>query len=165
MELPVRILFLCTGNSCRSIIAEVLANQLGEGSLRAFSAGSDPTGEVNPRAIRVLEQHGFSAAGTSSKSWDAFRDSGFDVVISVCGNAEQHCPVWLGRGIRVHWGLEDPAKVEGDPVRVDAAFQATYQALKTRIEAFAALPLMNYSHHDLKDELVSIHRNGGRVTL
>lgn len=165
MKLPLQILFLCTGNSCRSVIAEALANQLGQQRLRAWSAGSAPTGQVNEHALAVLERHGIQTQGLHSQSWDDFRDRPLDVVITVCGNADAACPVWLGGGLRVHWGLDDPAEVTGDPQTVDQAFEETFRTLERRIKAVVALPLESLSHHQLREELEHIHRRDDSVAL
>jgi arsenate reductase len=166
MELPLRILFLCTGNSCRSIMAEALANHLGEGRLRAWSAGSHPTGVVNPRALAVLRTHDVPVGEPVSRSWQAFGQTPLDLVITVCDAAVgESCPLWLGATPKVHWGLPDPARVEGDPDTVDAAFEATFRELRTRIEALLALPLDTQAQHALQRELEAIHRRSEDVVF
>lgn len=131
-----KVLFLCTGNSARSIVAEVLLNALGDGSYRAFSAGSQPVGAVNPGALAVLRKHGHAVDGLRSKSWDEFSGSNageIDLVVTVCDNAAaESCPVWNGAPENLHWGLPDPARIEDDAERA-AAFETTYQALTDRI--------------------------------
>ncbi len=139
-----KVLVLCTGNSARSILGEMLFNHLGQGRIEAHSAGSKPGGTVNPVALETLEMHGVSCAGARSKSWDEFAAPGapeFDFIFTVCGNAAQEtCPVWPGHPATAHWGIPDPAHVEPIEAR-RVAFEAAYQLLKQRIEAFLALPL------------------------
>lgn len=133
------ILILCTGNSARSIIAEVLFNDLGQGRCRAFSAGSNPTGKVNPGALRVLQAHGHSIEQLQSKSWDVFSGTtapALDTVITVCDNAAgETCPVWNGAPEILHWGMPDPAGIVDESARA-AAFEETYAALRERISGF-----------------------------
>ena len=135
----MNILFLCTGNSARSVIAECLMTHLGAPNHRGYSAGSRPTGRVNPGAERVLARHGVAMDGVSSKTWDAFAEPGaqvMDAIVTVCDNAAgETCPVWPGHPAAAHWGLPDPAAVTGDEAAVDAAFEATYAVLAARIEA------------------------------
>lgn len=137
---PANVLFLCTGNSARSILAEALLNRLGEGRLQAFSAGSFPKGEVHPMALQLLGERGFRTDGLCSKSWDEFADPNaprIDHVITVCDNAAgETCPVWPGNPARAHWGLADPAAVEGAGQR--AAFEEAYHLLEVRIADFLA---------------------------
>lgn len=139
------ILVLCTGNSARSILGEALINRLGEGRCRGFSAGSFPKGQVNPGALRLLERRGYPIAGVRSKSWDEFTETGaprIDAVITVCDNAAgEICPIWPGQPVKAHWGLPDPADVQGDEATVDAAFEATYAALERRIERLVEIPI------------------------
>ena len=137
----MNILFLCTGNSCRSIIAEATFNALAPPSMRAMSAGSQPTGEVHPRSIALLKSKGIATEGYFSKSWDALSITP-DIVITVCGNASgETCPAYLGKVIRAHWGVEDPAKATGTQAEIEASFEHAYQILRKRIEAFLALPI------------------------
>ena len=137
------VLFLCTGNSARSVLAEVLLNELGEGEFRAFSAGSKPTGTVNPGAIRKLNREGHSTEGLTSKSWDVFSGADapeIDIVITVCDNAAgESCPVWNGAPVTAHWGIPDPAYFDDEEAR-DAAFDLAYTRLRWRIEKLLALP-------------------------
>ena len=134
-----KVLILCTGNSARSVIAEVLLNHLGSDDYQAFSAGSKPVGAVNPGAVRVLEAHDHSVAGLRFKSWDEFSGVDapkIDTVITVCDNAAaESCPVWNGSPQTLHWGLPDPAAVAEDAERA-AAFESTYAALRERILKF-----------------------------
>ena len=136
------VLFLCTGNSARSILAEALLNRLGEGRWRAFSAGSFPKGEVHPMALRLLDERGHPTEGLRSKSWDEFAVTDgprIDHVITVCDNAAgETCPIWPGNPARAHWGLADPAAVEGAGQR--AAFEDAYRLLEARIADFLARP-------------------------
>lgn len=137
----MNILFLCTGNSCRSILAEATFNALAPKGMHAMSAGSKPTGEVHPRSIALLKSKGIAAEGYFSKSWDNLPVTP-DVVVTVCGNAAgETCPAYLGSVIRAHWGVEDPAKATGTEVEINASFEHAYQVLHKRIEAFLALPL------------------------
>lgn len=136
----MNILFLCTGNSCRSILAEATFNHLAPAGMSAMSAGSQPTGEVHPRSIALLKCKGIATEGYFSKSWDSLPQTP-DIVITVCGNAAgETCPAYLGNVIRAHWGVDDPAKVTGTAAEIDASFEQAYQILRTRIEAFLALP-------------------------
>jgi arsenate reductase (thioredoxin) len=135
----MNILFLCTGNSCRSILAEATFNALAPASMRAISAGSKPTGEVHPRSIALLKSKGIATDGYYSKSWDNLPVTP-DIVITVCGNAAgETCPAYLGKVLRAHWGVDDPAKATGTDEEINANFEQAYQILRKRIEAFLAL--------------------------
>ncbi len=134
-HLPRKVLFLCTGNSCRSQLAEAIVNHEMGGSWRAFSAGTQPAGYVHPLALRALEEIGIRHQG-ESKSVDAFRNESFDLVITVCDDAAENCPVWLGKGRRVHIGFPDPAKAEGSEEVRYAAFQQARDAIRERVLAF-----------------------------
>lgn len=137
--LQVNVLFLCTGNSCRSILGEATFNHLAPAGFHAMSAGSKPTGTVHPRSLALLARDGISTEGYHSKSWDALPVTP-DVVITVCSNAAgEVCPAYLGAVMRAHWGVEDPAHVTGTGAEIDAAFVKAYGILRTRIEAFFAL--------------------------
>ena len=137
----MNVLFLCTGNSCRSILAEATFNHLAPEGWHAWSAGSKPTGFVHPRSLALLEREGVATRGLKSKSWNELPGPP-DVVITVCASAAgEACPAYLGRAVRAHWGVEDPAHVQGDDARITAAFNAAYRTLRARIEAFLALPL------------------------
>lgn len=130
------VLFLCTGNSCRSILAEATFNHLAPPGWRAMSAGSRPVGVVHPRALALLQHEGISIEGLSSKSWDDLAVTP-DLVVTVCGDAaNETCPAYLGPVRRAHWGVVDPAKVTGTDAEITAAFQTAYDLLRTRIEAF-----------------------------
>ncbi|WP_020167339.1 MULTISPECIES: arsenate reductase ArsC [Methylotenera] len=136
----MNILFLCTGNSCRSILAEATFNALAPAGMKAESAGSQPAGFVHPKSIALLISKGIATEGYFSKSWDSLPTTP-DIVITVCGNAaDETCPAYLGKVIRAHWGVEDPAKVTGADAGIDAAFEMTYSILRKRIEAFLKLP-------------------------
>jgi arsenate reductase len=157
---PRNVLVLCTGNSARSILGEVLFNRLGEGRVRAFSAGSKPAGAVNPGAVRLLQREGEDTAGLRSKSWSEFAQADappIDIVITVCGSAaSEACPVFPGRAVRAHWGLADPAAVTGSEAAVDEAFARTWALLGQRVEAFLALPFETMSDAELQRELNAI---------
>ncbi len=153
----LNILILCTGNSCRSILGEALINHMGNGRVKAYSAGSQPTGKVNPNALAILQEHDIATTDFSSQSWDEFNDQQIDIVISVCDNAANEvCPVHLGSALRAHWGLPDPAHVTGTDDQIKAAFVSTYTALQKRIKKMLALPLEKLSDQQLVDELNAI---------
>lgn len=143
----MNILFLCTGNSCRSILAEATFNALAPAGMRAISAGSHPAGTVHPRSLALLQREGIPTDGYFSKSWHDLPLTP-DIVITVCGNAAgETCPAYIGTAIRAHWGVEDPARASGTTVEIDAAFEQAYRTLRKRIEAFLALPLDYLSHN------------------
>jgi arsenate reductase len=150
--MPFNILVLCTGNSARSILGEMLFQHLGGGRVKAHSAGSKPGGTVNPVAIETLQKHGIPCAGSRSKSWDEFAVPGapeFDFIFTVCANAaNEACPVWPGHPTTAHWAIPDPAHIEPMEAR-RAAFEDAYQSLRKRIEAFLALPLETMSREEL----------------
>lgn len=142
----MHVLFLCTGNSCRSILAEATFNHLAPAGWHAMSAGSKPTGQVHPRSLALLAREGIATDGYHSKSWDNLPTTP-DIVISVCGNAAtETCPVYLGPVLRSHWGVDDPAHVTGTDAEIDAAFMRAYETLRARIEAFMKLPLDTLKH-------------------
>jgi len=137
----MNVLFLCTGNSCRSILGEATFNHLAPTGWRAMSAGSKPTGQVHPRSLALLAREGIPTDGYYSKSWDNLPATP-DIVITVCASAAgETCPAYLGPVLRTHWGVEDPAHATGTDEEIDAAFMKAYRILRTRIEAFLALPL------------------------
>ena len=151
----MNVLFLCTGNSCRSILGEATFNYLAPAGWQAMSAGSKPTGQLHPRSLALLAREGISTEGYYSKSWNDLPVTP-DIVLSVCGNAaNETCPAYLGPVLRSHWGVEDPAHVTGSEAEIDDAFMTAYHILRHRIEQFLALPL-NELQHDrerLKAEL------------
>jgi arsenate reductase len=163
MDRPYHVLFLCTGNSARSILAESLLNHWGRGTFRGFSAGSFPTGKVNPHALALLERMGIPADGARSKSWDEFAAPGapeLDFIITVCDNAAgEVCPVWPGQPMTAHWGVEDPAAATGSEVDVTNAFRQAFNALEHRIKAFTALPIASLEHLRLQQHLDEIGRS------
>jgi protein-tyrosine-phosphatase len=160
---PFNVLFLCTGNSARSILAEALLNHWGRGKFRAFSAGSFPTGRVNPFALDLLRRMGIDAADARSKSWDEFAALGappLHFVFTVCDNAAgEVCPVWPGQPMTAHWGVPDPAAVEGSDVDKAIAFRAAFNALEHRIKAFASLPFASLERIKLQAALDDIGRS------
>ena len=142
----MNVLFLCTGNSCRSILGEATFNHLAPEGWQAMSAGSNPTGQVHPRSIALLQREGIATEGYYSKSWENLPATP-DIVISVCGNAaNETCPAYLGPVLRTHWGVEDPAHATGTDEEIDASFMQAYKILRARIEAFFALPLNELQH-------------------
>jgi arsenate reductase len=137
----MNVLFLCTGNSCRSILGEATFNHLAPAGWAAMSAGSKPTGYVHPRSLALLAREGIATEGFYSKSWDDLPSTP-DIVISVCGSAAaETCPAYLGPVMRTHWGVDDPAHATGTEEEIDAAFMQAYRTLRARIEALLALPL------------------------
>ena len=154
------VLFLCTGNSARSVFGEALLNRLGEGRFRAFSAGSQPKGEVNPMTLDVLREAGYPTAGLRSKSWDEFAGPDapkMDFVFTVCDDAaEETCPIWPGQPMTAHWGIEDPAKAEGTEFQRRAAFQDAMRFMRNRITAFVNLPHASIDHLTLRGKLQGI---------
>jgi arsenate reductase len=163
-EQPRHVLFLCTGNSARSILAEVLMNTLGKGRFIAHSAGSFPTGRVNPFAIELLQKNGMPTDGLRSKSWDEFATPGapaLDYIFTVCDNAAgETCPVWPGQPVSAHWGVEDPAAVEGTDEEKRRAFVRALTTLQRRIELFLSLPHGKLDKLALRRQLDEIGRSG-----
>lgn len=157
----MNVLFLCTGNSCRSILGEATFNHLAPAGWHAMSAGSKPAGYVHPRSLALLAREGIRTEGYHSKSWENLPATP-DIVISVCGNAaNETCPAYLGTVLRSHWGVEDPAHVTGTDEEIDAAFVKAYSILRARIEAFLALSLEILKHDKaaLKAEMDKIAAN------
>ena len=154
------VLFLCTGNSARSILAEALLDRWGQGKFRGYSAGSHPTGKVNPLALAILERHDFSTEGLRSKAWDEFAVAGapqMDFVFTVCDNAANEvCPVWPGQPMTAHWGVADPAAVEGSKMEKIQAFREALRVLEKRIQAFVNLPVPLLDRIKLKQEIDQI---------
>lgn len=160
--MPTSVLFLCTGNSARSILAEAYLNHAGRGRFEAHSAGSQPTGKVNPFAVEVLREHGIAPAAPRSKNWNEFAGAGarpIDLIFTVCDNAAgEVCPVWPGRPISAHWGVPDPAAAAGDDGKKRDAFREAFDALKQRIDRLIALPVEQMSAAELKSRLDEIGR-------
>ena len=153
----LNILILCTGNSCRSILGEALINHLAKGRFKAFSAGSHPTGKVNPNALATLARNGLPTEGFTSQSWDEFDGLGIDIAITVCDQAAgEVCPVYLNSAIRAHWGLPDPAHVTGTEEEIAKAFQATFDALSIRINKMLALPIEDMTSAEITRALNEI---------
>jgi arsenate reductase (thioredoxin) len=165
MDRPFNVLFLCTGNSARSIMAEAILNKLGAGTFHAYSAGSQPKGEVNPRTIQLLDSLGYDTSGFRSKSWSQFAKPGapaLDFVFTVCDNAAgESCPVWPGQPMTAHWGIPDPAEADGLPAEIALAFKDAYRMLHQRIAVFTALPLRSLDQLSLQSRLKEIGRMEG----
>jgi len=160
---PLNVLFLCTQNSARSIMAECVLNRLGKGRFRAFSAGSHPRGEVNPIALELLRKEAYDVTRLRSKSWDEFAEAGapkLDFVFTVCDQAAgEVCPVWPGQPMTAHWGLPDPAKAEGNQAQKRLAFADCLRMLNQRIGIFVSLPIASLSRMSLQRRLDSIGRD------
>jgi arsenate reductase len=157
---PLNVLFLCTGNSARSIIAEAIMNREGRGRFRAWSAGSHPKGKVNPSTLRLLESLHYKTGDFRSKSWDEFEATGapqLDFVFTVCDDAAvEVCPIWPGQPMTAHWGLPDPAAATGSPAEIALAFAGTYRMLNNRITLFMNLPLASLDRLSLQRRLDEI---------
>ncbi len=162
------VLFLCTHNSARSVLAEAILNKFGEGKFRAYSAGSHPKSAPNPFALDKAEQLGFQRESFKSKSWDEFAIPGaphMDIIITVCDDAAgEVCPVWLGHPATAHWGFPDPSATEGDDVVKRAAFDATFHAIKHRIDLLINLPVEKLERLALANELKRIHRDAAETS-
>ena len=162
---PYNVLFLCTGNSARSIMAEAILNKLGAGKFRAFSAGSHPKGWVHPETLRLLQGLGYDTSRFRSKSWSEFVDPGaplLDFVFTVCDNAAgETCPVWPGQPMTAHWGVPDPAEANGTPAEIAFAFNDAYRMLFQRIGIFTSLPLRSLDQLSLQRKLREIGRSRG----
>jgi arsenate reductase (thioredoxin) len=162
---PFNVLFLCTGNSARSIMAEAILNKLGAGKFRAYSAGSQPKGQVNLHAIALLQDLGYDTVHFRSKSWGEFARPGappLDFVFTVCDNAAgEACPLWPGQPMTAHWGISDPAEVRGTSTEVALAFKDAYRMLHQRIGIFVALPLRSIDQLSLQKKLRDIGRIEG----
>lgn len=165
MDKSYNVLFLCTHNSARSVIAEAIMNRIGAGKFSAYSAGSQPRGAVNPNTLKLLDQLGYDTGGFSSKSWDEFAKPGapeIDFIFTVCDDAAgEVCPVWPGKPLTAHWGVADPSAVNGNELEVAMAFQESYRLLYRRIELFAALPIRGLDTMTLKARLREIGREEG----
>ena len=159
------VLFLCTGNSARSILAEAILNKTGAGRFCAYSAGSQPKGKVNPETLRLLQSLGYAVSGFRSKSWGEFAKPGapaFDFVFTVCDNAAgETCPVWPGQPMTAHWGVPDPAKAIGTPAEIALAFKEAYRMLNQRIGIFPTLPLRSLDQLSLQRKLDEIGSMAG----
>jgi arsenate reductase (thioredoxin) len=159
---PYAVLFLCTGNSARSIMAEAVLSRLGAGKFAAYSAGSQPKGEVNPHALHLLERFNYKIGNFRSKSWDEFAQAGapqLDFVITVCDNAAgEVCPIWPGQPMTAHWGVPDPAAVTGTDAEIAAAFADAYGRLSNRITIFVNLPFESLDRLSLQNRLDQIGR-------
>ncbi|MCF6204525.1 MAG: arsenate reductase ArsC [Methylococcaceae bacterium] len=153
----LNIFVICTGNSCRSVMGEALFNHLGQGRIKAFSAGSHPIGRINQDALATLKRHNLPTEGYQSQSWDDFTEQTMDIVITVCDNAAgETCPVYLDSAVKVHWGLVDPGHVKGTDEKIIAAFEETFSIIKQRINSMLALPLETMSPEKLTSELNAI---------
>lgn len=156
------VLFICTGNTARSVLAEAILNNEGSGKFRAYSAGSHPKGVVHPQTVRVLENLGYETSEFRSKNWDEFAKENapeMDFVFTVCDNAAgETCPVWIGHPMTAHWGVADPAAVIGNDAEVSHAFNEAYRQLRNRILAFANLPIASLDRMSLKKQLDEIGR-------
>jgi arsenate reductase len=159
-EQPYNVLFLCTGNSARSIMAEAILNKLGAGKFSAYSAGSQPKGQVHPETMRLLQSLGYAMSGLRSKSWHEFAKLGapaLDFAFTVCDNAAgETCPVWPGQPMTAHWGVPDPADAKGTEAEVALAFKDAYRMLHQRLGIFTALPLRSLDRLTLQNKLKEI---------
>ncbi len=169
-NVPKNVLILCTGNSARSIMAEAILNSLGQGRFRAFSAGSQPAGKVNPAALRQLESAGHPTSGLRSKSWDEFSGAmapRMDIVITVCDSAaKESCPLWHGAPVTAHWGIPDPAAVKGTDDDVRRAFDEAYRVLLHRMRMLVALPVGKLDRTNLQKELRAIaNSNSNSISI
>lgn len=163
------VLFLCTGNTARSVLAEGILRKDGAGRFQAFSAGSQPKGVVNPFALKVLESFGYPTEGFRSKSWDEFAGPGapsMDFVFTVCDSAAgEACPVWPGHPVTAHWGIEDPAAVEGSGIEKERAFVQAFKFMKNRITTFLSLPLASLDAVSLRTRLSEIGQAEGATAI
>jgi arsenate reductase (thioredoxin) len=159
---PFNVLFLCTGNSARSIIAEAILNKAGAGKFRAFSAGSQPKGRVHPETLQLLQRLGYDTSTFRSKSWSEFAEPGapvMDFVFTVCDNAAgEACPLWPGQPMTAHWGVPDPAEARGNPAEIALAFKDAYRMLNQRIGIFVALPIRSLDKLSLQKRVQEIGR-------
>jgi arsenate reductase len=162
---PYNVLFLCTGNSARSIMAEAILNKLGADKFRAYSAGSQPKGHIHPETARLLQGLNYDTSVFRSKSWTEFAKPGapsLDFVFTVCDNAAgETCPVWPGQPMTAHWGIPDPAEAKGNPAQIALAFKDAYRMLHQRIGIFAALPIRSLDQLSLQNKLHEIGRMQG----
>lgn len=160
MDRPYNVLFLCTGNSARSVLAEAILNRDGEGKFRAFSAGSQPKGEVHPQTLALLRKLNFDVSGFRSKSWNEFSRPDapqLDFIFTVCDNAAgEACPYWPGQPMTAHWGIPDPAAATGSEAEIALAFAEAYRMLSNRIAAFISLPIRSLDQLTLQQKLTNI---------
>lgn len=153
----MKILFVCTHNRCRSILSEAIANQNVRGLIEARSAGSQPAGEVHPLSLRYLQQRGYATDGLQSQSWDDFESYAPDLVITVCDSAAgESCPVYFSKSLKVHWGLEDPSKVEGSEEEKEQAFMACIDEIERRVARLATLAVEQHDRDSLRDALAAL---------
>ena len=161
-EQSYNVLFLCTGNSARSILAEAILNKAGQGRFHAYSAGSQPKGQIHPQTLQLLQDLSYDTRSFRSKSWSEFTEPGspiFDFVFTVCDNtAAETCPVWPGQPMTAHWGVPDPAEAKGSPAEVALAFKDAYRMLNQRIGVFMALPIRSLDQLALQRRLKEIGR-------
>lgn len=160
------VLFLCTGNSCRSILAEAYLNHISGGRFKAYSAGSHPTGEVNPRSLETLQRHGISTDGLHSKSWDGKELEGvkFDLVVTVCDNAAgEMCPIYPGAPVKVHWGVPDPAHFEGTPEQTEQEFERVFSMLKAPLDQLSSLPVEGKATLTAQIKDIKVNEHGAGV--
>jgi arsenate reductase len=166
---PYNVLFLCTANTARSVMAEAILNKLGAGKFTAHSAGSQPKGQVHPETIQLLASLGYDTSRFRSKSWSEFAKPGapaLDFVFTVCDNAAgETCPVWPGQPMTAHWGIPDPAEAKGSPAEVALAFKDAYRMLYLRIGVFTSLPLRSLDQLSLQQKLRDIGRLGAEAPL
>jgi arsenate reductase len=169
MDQPFNVLFLCTGNSARSIMAEAILNKAGAGKFRAYSAGSHPKGRVHPETLKLLQGLGCDTSGCRSKSWSEFANPGaplLDFVFTVCDNAAgEACPLWPGQPMTAHWGIPDPAEAKGTAAEVALAFKDAYRMLHRRIGVFTSLPLRSLDQLSLQAKLREIGRMEGATAI
>jgi len=157
---PKKFLFICTHNRCRSILSEAITNHLAKGKILAYSAGSQPVGQVHPLSIKYLDEKGISTEGLMSQSWDDFEVVELDVVITVCDSAaNEQCPVWFGNCVKVHWGLPDPSKLEGNEEEIKKAFFDVMETIESRIQQVLALDFDEMSDSELQNSLNKIAKD------
>lgn len=151
------VLFLCTGNSCRSIMAEGLLKHHGKDRFRSFSAGSTPTGKVHPMSLETLRRHGLDHQAFGSKAWDTFKGQNFDIVVTVCDNAAgETCPIFPGNPVKAHWSIPDPAHFQGTPEEVEAEFNRVFGLLERRVKSMVALPVETLDRDVMRQKLNEI---------
>lgn len=158
------VLFLCTGNSCRSILAEAYLNHIGGGRFKAYSAGSQPTGEVNPRSLETLQRHRISTEGLHSKSWNDLKDTKFDLVVTVCDNAAgEVCPFFPGAPMKVHWGVPDPAHFQGTPEQTEQEFERVFSMLKAPLDQLSRLPVEGKATLAAQIKDIKVNEHGAAI--